>query len=1068
MTELEALAQEFSFVDFEAMEKAVADLSKTYPDNYKNGAAYLAKIKTYKPLKDSLQAKLNANDATAAEKCREILDFRRDALINQNPAIDFDQILYTKRKDWLHPKEYSPQRGGKSVGLPTNFEGNSLMTSFGWESELNYIDIRKPLSEPDTIYKPEGGLFVGDLNLNFDADKILFSSVDAKGVWQVFEIKPDGTGLRQVSSSKYKEVDNFNGIYLPDGRIMFSSTSGLQAVPCVNGVSPVGNLHIMNADGSGMRRLTFDQESLWYPTVIASGQIMYTRWEYTDSMHFFTRIIMTMNPDGTSQKSHYGSNSFWPNSIFYPKQLPGQPTKFIGVVSGHHNTRRAGELYIFDVAKGRKETTGVVQQIPTNVEKSSLGTIGDGIVDKLWPKFLHPYPLTAKQFLVSCKPGEDSHWGIYYVDVFNNVVLLREETGFALFEPIAKKSTPKPPVIPDRVNLDSKTGTVVIQDIYEGPGLEGVPRGTVKALRLFSYEYGYNKMAGHALIGVEGPWDVKRIMGTVPVNEDGSVMFTAPANRPFSIQPIDAEGNALQIMRSWTMVSPGEVSSCVGCHEDASMAAIPRRSQAMTQAPSPITPWYGPNRGFSFDAEVQPVLDRYCIGCHDGSPANSNKPDFRGMAAKKDKNGFSAAYNSLHPFVRRPGLESDVDLQVPLTWHSNTSELMQMLRKGHHNVKVDEEGLERLRTWIDLNVPALGSWTEIQKSKTPAVSTQMERRAELQKLYGNVEINTNVEHAADYDRTFVKPAAAPEAVPHAGISGWPLTETQAKEMVAGKKAEVLNLGNGVTMKLMPVPAGQFLMGSTAETRWEQPQSATTISKPFLMGETEVTLKQFKQFKADHRNRVYDMKNKDQFSPGFDTEVDDYPVIRINWAEAVEFCKWLSEKTGKKVSLPTEAQWEWACRAGTDTPMSYGALDADFSTFANMSDYTTKLLAEKRYPNYEQASKLGKIKIKDPSLDYHPKIEKYCDGFALLTNVGHYNANAWGLKDMHGSVAEWTRSNLAQYPYSDANNDDSLEKEKVVRGGSWADRPKRCTSSYRLAYPAWQKVYNVGFRVVIED
>jgi formylglycine-generating enzyme required for sulfatase activity len=170
---------------------------------------------------------------------------------------------------------------------------------------------------------------------------------------------------------------------------------------------------------------------------------------------------------------------------------------------------------------------------------------------------------------------------------------------------------------------------------------------------------------------------------------------------------------------------------------------------------------------------------------------------------------------------------------------------------------------------------------------------------------------------------------------------------------------------------------------------------------------------------------------------------------------MSFCRWLSERTGQNVSLPTEAQWEGACRAGTDSPLSYGDLDTDFSEFGNLADFTIRDLV------YD-------VRDQNPP-DLVPRDPRYNDKKLVTANVGSYKPNAWDLYDMHGNAWEWTRSTYRPYPYrpDDGRNDIINTDRKVVRGGSWYDRPKRCRSAFRLSYPAWRKVYNVGFRIVIE-
>ncbi|GAG07420.1 unnamed protein product, partial [marine sediment metagenome] len=257
----------------------------------------------------------------------------------------------------------------------------------------NEIAVLSPVS-PDgkltTLYRPESGAFVGDVDLHWDAKKMLFSSQLANKRYEVFEINADGTGLRQVSQTK-DGIDNYDACYLPSEKIIFDSTACFQGIPCVSGRHQVANLYVMNPDGTGVRQLCFDQDHDWYPSIMNDGRVIYTRWEYSDTPHYFTRIVMIMNPDGTNQRSYYGSNSYWPNSTFYVRAVPNHPSQFVGIVSGHHGVAREGELILFDPTMGQHEADGVVQRIP-GYGKTVEPIIRDQLVNESSPRFLHPYP----------------------------------------------------------------------------------------------------------------------------------------------------------------------------------------------------------------------------------------------------------------------------------------------------------------------------------------------------------------------------------------------------------------------------------------------------------------------------------------------------------------------------------------------------------------------------------------------------------------------------------------------------------------------------------------------------
>ncbi|MFC1498173.1 formylglycine-generating enzyme family protein [Verrucomicrobiota bacterium] len=249
-----------------------------------------------------------------------------------------------------------------------------------------------------------------------------------------------------------------------------------------------------------------------------------------------------------------------------------------------------------------------------------------------------------------------------------------------------------------------------------------------------------------------------------------------------------------------------------------------------------------------------------------------------------------------------------------------------------------------------------------------------------------------------------------------------------------------------------MPAGKFAMGSSAGYKDEQPIHPVTIEKPFWMAKFEINNRLYKLFDSEHDSRYLNPMGKDQGNRGVPMNKADQPVVRVSWERASEFCRWLSQKTGLKFELPTEAQWEYACRAGTDTPLFYGEIDADFSKYANVADRALMLLKGKKGP---PGWRLGDGRYGDHGQETMP--------------VGYYQPNAWGLHDMHGNAAEWVRSSYMPYPYNedDGRNSGESNVRKVARGGSFYDRPKRCVSSFRLSYPAWRRVYNVGFRVVAD-
>jgi len=1034
-------SEELRRLDARALRMGVEDLIATFGDRYPRGQEYLKRLADLEGRVREVELALAGGDKSAQQRAGGLIDefrrLQRESLL-ANPLLDFDKLLLVKR---------SAKTG--NIGLPQNWQGNCAIGRDGYDNEIAILSPVGPQGSITTFYRPENGSkFVGDVDLNFDADKMLFSMPGANNRWQIWEIGVDGKNLRQVTKGEQADVDNYDACYLPDGRIIFGSTRCFHGVPCVGGGNTVANLFLMDSQGEHVRQLCFDQDHDWCPTVLNNGQVLYARWEYSDAPHYFTRLLFRMNPDGTGQMEYYGSNSFWPNSTFYARPIPGDATRVIGVISGHHGVPRMGELILFDPAQGRHEADGAVQRIPGYGQKVEP-RIADALVDGSWPKFLHPYPLGGKHFLVSMRPDANSLWGLYLVDVFDNLVLIKEEPGYALLEPVPLRKTKRPPAIPDKVDLATKEAVVYLNDVYTGPGLEGVPRGTVKKLRVFEQHYAYPQMGGHINIGIDGPWDAKRILGTVPVEPDGSASFRVPANTPLAVQPLDEDGKALQVMRSWFTAMPGEILSCVGCHERQNSTPPLRATLATRRAPSPIAPWYGPIRGFSFEREVQPVLDKFCVGCHDGKEAG--RPNFARTAPATFRN-FTGSYTALHPYVRRPGPESDYHLQRPLEFHAGTSELVEMLEKGHHNVKLDAEAWDRLITWIDLNVPDKGTWHEHR-----GIANKFdERRAEMRKLYAGIDaLPEQVREAEPKPIEFVKPEPeTPRNRPEVRAAGWPFDAAEAKrrQEQSGVPPEMkIKLNDQIALELALIPAGEFVMGDCDGQIDEFPRAAVRIEKPFYMGVCEVTNEQYALFDPAHDSAYISVTNKDQSNRGAEANRERQPVIRVPWRQAMAFCDWLTKTTGRKCMLPTEAQWEYACRAGTATPMYFGDSAADFSRFANLADQRVHGLCRADSPKW------------------FPNVPQFDDGSVISDNVGKYAPNAWGLKDMCGNVAEWTRTAYRPYPCDpgDGRDDPRAEGPKSVRGGSWYDRPKRATSSFRMHYEPWQRVYNVGFRVVAE-
>ena len=1084
-------------VDIEAVRLAVEDLAKEYPGRY-DAAKHKQAVARFQRDRAVMLKSLADGKQQETQSVEKLLAGVREAML-ANPLLDFDRLLVVRRN--FGGSRARNVTGGDAGFVPANYLNQAAMSRAHWDNEIAVVSNLRGRPRLDRLYKPSGSPILRDVRLEFSADRMLFSSIDANGRWAIYEVRTDGSGLKQLTPTDYPDLDFFDACYLPDGRIVLCSTANYYGLPCLDGHAQVASLFLLDPATKALRQLTFDQDSDNDPTVLNDGRVLYQRWEYSDIPHYFSRRRMSMNPDGTGQLALHGSNSWFPTAFRFAKPVPDHPTRLVGIISGHHDFGDCGRMAILDPGLASaypfryrptsKEwgvegepiavtpdvlpalQTGYVQLIPGR-GKTVAGTVCDAIIGHVYRKELpalttHPCPLSSKYFLVSMKPTPQSLWGIYLVDVFDNATLIVEADGVALFEPQPLVARPRPPVIADRVTPECRTATVQIADIYSGPGLKGVPRGTVKSLRVFSYHFGYLNKAGFPLVGTQAGWDVKRILGTARVEADGSAHFEIPANTPISLQPLDAEGRSVQLMRSWLVGMPGEHVSCVGCHENR-MASLPlRRAMANQRRPERLEPWYGGPRPFAFAHEVFPVLEKYCIGCHDKAPTVGprSKPSFRTP---------DVAYDTLHPYIHRPGVESDMALLNPMEYHASTSLLIQMLEKGHHGVKLsgmDRESRERLYCWIDLNVPKNGSWSPPAWQQCD----QRQRRRELAKAFANSDDDPEAEYQAAREafqkRTpikFAAPAPDEPAKPD-GLKahGFPTTAQQAGQLQQSGPAgaqRVIQLGGGVKMTLARIPPGEFVMGSLEGAPDQRPRSLVRVAQPFWMAVTEVTNGQYALFDPQHDTRYIDMHSLDRVVPGHIANHPDQPVARVSWSEAMRLCQWMSRKTGLEVTLPTEAQWEWAARAGSETQFFYGTMDTDFGRFANLADQALRWYSM----GYNGPSALQRRNPYPPQMNFPLHDERFRDTWFVVDYVGQTEANAWGLKDMVGNVSEWTRSSCRPYPYvdDDGRNDGAGHERKVARGGSWADRPADAGSSVRRAYEPWQKVYDVGMRVIVQD
>jgi len=620
------------------------------------------------------------------------------------------------------------------------------------------LDLDKGEIRP--LIKTDNGGTIRDPALSYDGKRLLFAwrkETDGHRYYSVYEMDLDSGKTRHITGDDTHGA-SYEPIYLPDGNIMFNSSRIVQTVDCAG--PDVSNLHICDKDGKYARRIGFDQVHTLAPTVLDDGRVVYMRWDYNDRSQVYTQAIFQMNPDGTAQTEYYGNNTFEPTNFFHPRGIP-QTAKIMCLIGGHH-TPQSGKLVSVDPSKGRQGTAGLIE-IPFGKKPAYERT---DMYAKTGGHFCYPFPLDAKSLLVSYDPlayhrrKKDGtrmpddvknyvRFHLYYMTTDGRREILAADHRISSLKAIPVMVRKAPKVRPSTVDYRKKTGVYFMQDIYHGPGLKGVERGTIKKLRVVELRFremyvGANGTSGAGgsagvvtpiAVGT-GSWDVKVILGDAKVHADGSAMFEVPARTPIYFQALDAENRAVQTMRSWSTLMPGETFSCVGCHEDKNEAPqIPKTARmAMKAGPQKLTPFYGPPQGFSFPKRIQPILDKHCIKCHKSGRKAAKYPlTSETIHYKRSQRNWARSYLTLTgtPDRRRELHEERGRANEIVNWINNSSEPTMLLPRHAGStrsklmllndpkrspcparIKLSRKELDMLAAWIDMVVPYCGDYLE--------------------------------------------------------------------------------------------------------------------------------------------------------------------------------------------------------------------------------------------------------------------------------------------------------------------------------------------------------------------
>ncbi|HUT36111.1 MAG TPA: hypothetical protein VNE39_21665 [Planctomycetota bacterium] len=586
-----------------------------------------------------------------------------------------------------------------------------------------------------------GGIFLADLadgslkqlldssqgqilgcDLSYDAEAILFSwRKKGSPYYQLYTIGVDGSGLTQLTQGDYY---NYDGAWLPDGRIVFLSTRISQAAYCF--FTPVGILYTMNADGSDQRRISANYLNDFTPAVTNDGRIIYGRWEYVDRPAIPIQSLWTINPDGTMLQGFFGNRVLDPASFIEPQAIPGS-TAILCTLTGHNGSCR-GAIGIVHPANG-DNSQGSIRNVTPEIRLRGVAVSSNG------PRgpYQTPYPVDGTHFLVS-------HDGTILLRDYEGkeqaVVLKPTKLGF--YNPRPLRSRARPPVRSPYAAPESteQWATVFVQDIYNGLAPH-VERGEVKQIavvqelrRTLISSAGIHRPAfdfQRVLISCGATYVPKKVWGFADVAPDGSACFKVPAQLPLYFIALDAQGRAVQRMRSHTALMPGEVQGCIGCHEQ--RHEPPQRDRLLPVLARPpqdlVSPEWGA-RGFDYASIVQPVLDKHCIKCHNpvggtsasrvppkGIDLTGDRTDYFNMSyeclARKDQGRTGSPYVNWTPSYN--GHEWNILEITPKKWGSHASKLAEIVLASHPDadgkprVQLDEPSRRRIFMWIDLNVP---------------------------------------------------------------------------------------------------------------------------------------------------------------------------------------------------------------------------------------------------------------------------------------------------------------------------------------------------------------------------
>lgn len=619
------------------------------------------------------------------------------------PLADIGDIVYAERvggtDHWYAnfgfysapTPEYPSQRAGPDETAPPIFKDGG--------GRLCRLNLRTR-TVTALVDDPDGSL--RDPAVHPDGRSIVFSwRRGGTTVFHLYEIQADGTGLRQITDGGHDDIEP---AWLPDGDIVFCSSRCLRFVNCWR--TPVAVLYRCARDGSRLRALSTNVEHDNTPWPLPDGRVLYMRWEYVDRNQVAYHHLWTLRPDGSHQMVYFG-NQFPDTAMLDAKPVPGTRAVIASFSPGHGRPEHMGHVTLVDPSRGPDELASA-RRISRNNRM-----------------YRDPYAVDADCFFVA----DDS--GIHVMDGSGrtDLVVATPEGPRRLHEPRPLRPRPPEATVASTLDPASPNGRMVLSDVYFGRGMEGVRRGEIRGLLVYEQlPKPINFSGGMWPISDGGSFTLARLLGRVEVEEDGSADFEVPAMRSIFFVAVDDCGMSVKRMQSFTTVQPGETMGCVGCHEARPAAPPPARRVIATSGRPPrrIEPIPGAPEVFDYHRDIQPILDRHCVGCH-----NAGRPDGRIDLSGDHTPLFAQGYYAM----LRHELVSDGRNEVkgglpPRSIGSSASVLFRFLDGSHYDARLSGEELQTIRLWIDAGSNYAGTYAALGSGMHPVEFpvAEMERR----------------------------------------------------------------------------------------------------------------------------------------------------------------------------------------------------------------------------------------------------------------------------------------------------------------------------------------------------